>query len=427
MKHYVSEVYLKNGARGLLIDVPDATVMEMEFQFRAGHRLTASPKIYQAAHIMEHLSFGANRDFANERDFTSEFAKNGAYHNAYTSDFHMGYIVSCADFEWERILKLQQLAICHPVFSQDQLESEKGNIHNELSGMLSRDEVLLWPRLEIALGGKTMTMEDQIKTIDNVSLKDVIEHHQRTHTINNMRFIIAGKITGRRTKIKKLLESWDLPKGERLDIPCDAYTSSGPVRVNRSDAKSLTYAFSIVLPRTLSEAEQHALRALNHILTGTLYSRIFGKARERGLTYTMYSGATLGLYDSSWEFNGKVLPEAADDLFDLIAEELKTIMDKGVTDEEIVSTASYRLGAYQMSLQTVSEVSSFYARTYFLNDTITNYKQIPDMLQAVSKRRINKLLREFLNQGCWVFGAVGDVRMSLIKRNNEKLKEVLRG
>ena len=38
MKHTVSEVRLANGARGLLIDVPDATVMSFQFQFRADNR-----------------------------------------------------------------------------------------------------------------------------------------------------------------------------------------------------------------------------------------------------------------------------------------------------------------------------------------------------------------------------------------------------
>ena len=38
MKHTTTEVRLKNGARGLLIDVPGATVMSFQFQFRAGNR-----------------------------------------------------------------------------------------------------------------------------------------------------------------------------------------------------------------------------------------------------------------------------------------------------------------------------------------------------------------------------------------------------
>lgn len=427
MKHRVSEVILKNGAKGLLIDVPDATVMEFEFQFRAGHRMAKSEKIYQVAHIMEHMSFGANRDFASERDFTAEFSKNGAYHNAYTSDFTMGYVASCADFEWERILGLIELNICHPRFNQEQLEAEKGNIHNELSGLLSHDGVLLWPRLERALGGRTMTMEDQIKTIDNVTLDDVIEHHQRTHTLNNLRFVIAGKITGRRVLIKKMLEAWDLPKGERLEIPFDEYATGKPTLVDRSDSKSLTYGLTISLARVLNDSERHALKALNHILTGTLYSRIFGKARERGLTYSMDSGTTISLYDTCWEFTGKVLPKMADELVDLIVAELKMIAEKGVTDEEISNTESYRLGAYQMSLQTVASVSNFYSQSYFRSDEIMDYKQIPEALHNVSKRQINRLLRDFLNNGRWVFGVVGNTNNRLVKRNNEKLREVLHG
>ena len=55
MKHTVEEVRLKNGARGLLIDVPDATVMSFQFHFRAGSRYVRDKDIYETAHIMEHM------------------------------------------------------------------------------------------------------------------------------------------------------------------------------------------------------------------------------------------------------------------------------------------------------------------------------------------------------------------------------------
>ena len=65
----------------------------------------------------------------------SEFTKNGAYHNAYTSDLSMVYVADCADFEWERILELQKLAICTPKFNETELEAEKGNVRSELTGI----------------------------------------------------------------------------------------------------------------------------------------------------------------------------------------------------------------------------------------------------------------------------------------------------
>ena len=96
MKHTVEEVRLKNGARGLLIDVPDATVMSFQVQFRAGNRYVLDKDIYETAHIMEHMAFGANEKFRSEHNYEQEFTKNGAYHNAYTSDYSMVYEAICA-------------------------------------------------------------------------------------------------------------------------------------------------------------------------------------------------------------------------------------------------------------------------------------------------------------------------------------------
>jgi predicted Zn-dependent peptidase len=63
VKHTVQEIELKNGARGLLIDVPGATVMSFQFHFRAGNRFARDKSVEQTAHIMEHMAFGANSKY----------------------------------------------------------------------------------------------------------------------------------------------------------------------------------------------------------------------------------------------------------------------------------------------------------------------------------------------------------------------------
>ncbi len=193
MNHTVEEIKLKNGARGLLINVPGATVMSMQFQFRAGNRYAKNKDIEQVAHIMEHMAFGANAQFKSEHDFESEFTKNGAYHNAYTSDLSMVYEADCADFEWDRILELQKLSICQPKFNEDELEAEKGNVRGELTNYLNDHHRILWPRIQQLLGEDVLTYRQCLTTIANVKLSDIREHHRRTHTTRNMRFVIAGK------------------------------------------------------------------------------------------------------------------------------------------------------------------------------------------------------------------------------------------
>ena len=82
-EHKVEEVKLKNGARGLLIDIPNATVMNFHFHFRAGSCYVKDKEIYETAHLMEHMAFGSNSKYRSEADFQAEFEKNGAINDAY--------------------------------------------------------------------------------------------------------------------------------------------------------------------------------------------------------------------------------------------------------------------------------------------------------------------------------------------------------
>ena len=423
MNHTVEEVKLKNGARGLLINVPGATVMSMQFHFRAGNRYAKKSDIEQVAHIMEHMAFGANARFKNESAFEAEFTKNGAYHNAYTSDFAMVYEADCADFEWDRVLELQRLSICEPRFNEKELEAEKGNVRSELTNYLNDHHRILWPRVQQLLGEDVLTFRQSLGTISNVTLADIREHHRRTHTTSNMRFVIAGKLRGRKSDIIRQLEGFDLPKGERLEAPRDELCKANPTVIRRKDATNLTFGWTMSIPRVLSDEELDAMHALNHILTGTATSRIYGKARSRGLAYHVgaYSGA--GFYDSAWDISGQVNHDTAGQLFDIIAREMKAVLDGKLTDEEIESAKSFGLGRYQMGAQTVSQISGFYTNRYFADDFIKDYEKVPDMMRKVTREKIMSVAQEFINSNTWVLAAVssGD-RDELLELNDKIVK-----
>lgn len=421
MHHTVEEVKLKNGARGLLINVPGATVMSMQFQFRAGSRYAKSKDIEQVAHIMEHMAFGANARFKSEHDFESEFTKNGAYHNAYTSDLSMVYEADCADFEWDRILELQRLSICQPRFNEAELQAEKGNVRSELTNYLNDHHRILWPRVQQLLGEDVLTYRQALATIPNVTLADIREHHKRTHTTHNMRFVIAGKLRGRKTEIIRQLEAFDLPAGERFEVPKDELSSAHPTVIRRKDATNLTFGWTMSLPRTLDDDELDAMHNLNHILTGTAHSRIYGKARARGLAYHVgaYTGA--GFYDSAWDISGQVNHETVPELFEIIATELKAVLDGKLTDKEIEAAKSFGLGRYQMGAQTVSQISGFYTNRYFADDFIKDYNKVPDLIRKVTREKIMATAREFVNANTWVLAAVSSGDREEVVDLSEKL------
>jgi predicted Zn-dependent peptidase len=421
LKHTVEEVKLPSGARGLLIDIPGATVMSFQFQFRAGNRYVRSKDIYETAHVMEHMAFGANAQFKSEHEYEAEFTKNGAYHNAYTSDLSMVYVADCADFEWERILALQRVAICQPKFNQDELEAEKGNVKSELTGYLNNHNRVLWPKIQQLLGEDVYTFWQRLQTISSVSLADIREHHKRTHTAKNMCFVIAGKLHGRKAEIKRQLADWELSEGERFEVPRDELTSGNPTLIRRKEASNLTFGLSLTLPRELSDEEAEAMNILDHILTGTMHSRIYGAARKKGLAYGVFSDTSVGFHDSSWDFGGQVNLETSEGLFDIIVREMKYVMDGKVTEDELTAAKSYALGRYQMGAQTVAQISNFYTSRYFADGVVKEYEKVPESIRKTNRGMMIDTAREFIASDTWVLAGVSSGEKEEIVALNDKL------
>jgi predicted Zn-dependent peptidase len=421
LKHTIEEVKLPSGARGLLIDVPDATVMSFQFQFRAGNRYVKNKDIYETAHIMEHMAFGANAQYKSEHAYEAEFTKNGAYHNAYTSDLSMTYVADCADFEWDRILALQRVAICQPKFNDVELQAEKGNVKSELTGYLNNHNRVLWPKIQQLLGEDILTFWQRIQTIPNVTLADIREHHKRTHTASNMRFVIAGKLHGRKSEIKRQLDEWELPTGERFVVPKDELSRANPTLIRRKEASNLTFGWSMMAPRELTDEETEAMNCLDQILTGTMHSRIYGAARKKGLAYGVFSDTSVGFHDSSWDFGGQVNLETAEGLFDIIVREVKCVLDGKITEAELDAAKSYALGRYQMGAQTVAQISNFYTGRYFADGVVKDYNKVPQSIRKTTRALMINTAREFITSNTWVMAGVSSGEKSELTLLNDKL------
>ncbi|MBQ3445685.1 insulinase family protein [Candidatus Saccharibacteria bacterium] len=421
MKHSVEEIHLKNGAKGLLIDIPGASVMATRVEFRAGMLYAKNKDIYELPHVVEHLAFGANAKYRNEQEFEAEFTKNGAYHNAWTIDESVCYETECADFEWDRIMELQRVSICEPKFNEDELKAEKANVKSELTGYMNDYYRLLWPRVQQAVGEDVLDLAQRKETIANIELKDIREHYRRTHTARNMLFIIAGKMKGRRRKIIRALEEWPLKEGEKFEIPISDLKTGEAVSIRRKDASNITFGFSLVTPRHLPPNEVFAMNCLNHILNGTTNSKIFGMARKRGLVYGMGSSLASNASSSYWDFDGEVNVENAEELFALIQTEMMKALNGEIADADFEAAKSYALGRFQMGAQTPSQIADYYAENYFVNETIEKYDNMPNLIRSIDKTQMIELAREFAGSGIKGFATVSSVEKALISSLEARL------
>ncbi|GHU08530.1 peptidase M16 [Alphaproteobacteria bacterium] len=425
MEYDASEIVLKGGARGLIVNIPSAQVMSLQFNFRAGSRFVEDYHAkWETAHIMEHMAFGANNGFKTAHDFDTIFTRNGAYHNAWTSDLAMCYVAECADFEWDRILELQRSAICEPLFKRDEFDGEFGNVKSELAGYLSQPNRVLWPKISQGIGEDTLTFRERLDIMPQIKLADIKRHWEGTHTRGNMRFVIAGNFDGRMTWLKDILESFELPEGDRLPIPVDELHSFEPFAIRRKDVPNITFGWTMNVPRRLSDDETQAMIILNHILNGTLHSRIQGEARRRGLVYGIWSETSAYEHNSSWDFGAEAEPDKLEMLFDVIKNEVEAIKSGAITDAEIDDAKSYTLGRHQVGIQTVGQLNTWLADFYFQDGRIEDFAAQPDKINAVTRQRIVDVAGEFISSRQWGIGIYGDTNKAMAETLHEKLAEL---
>lgn len=408
MKHTVEKIVLENGAEGLLIDIPDASVMTFEFNFRAGEYLV-EPAKWETPHIMEHVLLGANEKYPKARMFQAEFEKNGAYNNASTGVYDITYEAECADFEWDRILDLMLLAISKPLFLQDEFDAELGNVREELNGRANNHFRHLSLAMRKYCGYQAMTDRERLKLLTNNTKEDIESHYRKTHTASNMRFVIAGGIKGHRATVVRMLEQIALPKGNgRIPLPVEIPIKQDKgLYLRNPSVKNVYFIVDTFHSKQLDEPEWDAGQLINTMLTETLYSKILGAARERGLVYHMSSGFNQLAQNVSWWFGAQVMPGNVKPLFDIMINEINQVRAGDIDEADIEAAKQYMLGRYQRAGQTVAGTAAGYTNKYFFEDTIDDYYALPERIKAVTKKRIIHTTELMFSDDLWDMGMLG--------------------
>ena len=421
MKHSVTEVSLDGGARGLLIDVPDATVMGLEINFRAGDFRSPKGK-WEVAHIMEHMALGANQKYPKARMFQAELQKNGAFMNASTSPYNLNYILESADFEWDRILKLTKLGLESPLFNEEEFVAERGNVREELVGDLNHNfrQILIKARKQFGL--IALSDQERIEQLDNISVEDIREFHDATHHKGNMRFVISGNVESRAGEIEDIFGGLKLAPGKRFPMPDETPKAYDDVYyIEKPDLQNIYFFFNTFAKRDFTQAEDDAINLVNVMLTATLHSRILGEARERGLAYHIASNFTKLKGSTGWWFGAELTPDNSTQVFEIIVRELTRLKDGVLDDADLKAAKQFSLGKFQRSAQTVSGILGGYSAGYFFDGRTEDFFGFPERIQKIEKQQIIEVVRSLFSDNTWGLTVMGTEQSPLAKKLNEQL------
>lgn len=408
MQHSVERVYLKNGAEGLFITVPSAAVTNFDIVFRAGDYLSPKDKT-DTAHVMEHMVLGANKTYKTSREFSKEFSKFGAYNNAYTGDYHMGYEAECAASESERINNLLCIAIESPLFTQEEFDAEIGNVTEELKMRRNNDNTELGLSLENAMHFVPIPNRARIKQLKNITLQDIKNHYAKTHTTTNMRFVIAGPLTANlKNNIINRLENIQLPKGDGLiSLPAETPIAlPKPLELTNSNLDNIVYRLEVVLPLYQNYLQRDSMGMVFDELFDGFHSKVFGKLRELGLAYGIFSADYDTKDNSVCIIYGQVQADNVMQLSTILHNELKLVATKGINATTLDELKKRNLGGVQRSYQTVGSLVGWYRGPFTMLGEVFAFDEINNRINNVTNESMIESARLLLKSTTYGFGVM---------------------
>lgn len=412
LRHKVHKVSLPNGVEGLVIDTPKTGVVTAEFSFRAGEFLLDTKK-WETAHMLEHVLLGANKDFPRARDFQAAIEQNGAYSNASTSVYDVTYEFEAADFEWQRVLKLLLDALSTPKFLDEEFASELSNVREELISRSNSHFRHLNITMRKEMGLCALTDPERVDLLDDLKREDLLEHYKNTHTLTNCRFIISGHFAGEYSEIEDLItHHLKINKGRgRIEMPHEVpVRPEEPIVIRKPSVPNIYLILDMYAPRIFSEKEYWSLNLLSNMLTETMYSTIFGVAREKGWVYGMGSSTTRVGSASGWWIGAQVSKTNSEPLMRLIRDECIRVRDGDIEESDFEAARKNLLGKTMRSGQTSSGIVSQYSAYYATNEPANVNRQV-SMIESITKENVRKIMHEMCEANLWGLGVLGSTSL----------------
>ena len=349
------------------------------------------------------------RDYGGKAAYELALAKNGAIRNAFTGNEFVRFFTLSAKFDYERVLALHCKMLADSDLNEKVFTSEKSNITNELSARLNDASYLLALGLDNALGVAGMTSDKAISTLQNINLADVVEYRDKNITSSNMKFIVAGDFAGDYSKVVDSYSNIDIPAGEATVLPSWRLHDGGVLTIYRGDTKQCSARLSFAMPRVFTLKNIATMAIINRLLVCGAGSRIFGKAREKGLVYRLNQAVESTAGYTIWSFNFSYKDNNLDALLKLIADELCNLRDGRLSDDDLAAAKCSVVGGELMSYETPRSVSNALFRRYLRFDEIVDLDELLDMIRLVTVNDISDLVNDLIGSGNSALGLYGDV------------------
>lgn len=400
-------ITLPNGVRILTQAVPAVRTAALGVFIGTGSRHETAAQ-NGAAHFLEHMAFKSS-----DRRSTDQLARLideiGGHVNAYTTKESTCFYARCLDSHLDRVVDMLCSMLFGCAFRQEEVDTERGVILEEIGMYKDAPEDLVAERLSAAvykgspLARPILGTKKTLEAMDGDWLRRYRDEHYRPDRIV---VSLAGSFTP--AVVDELKARFSILSGPASPkFKPAVYHSQITVRRKAIEQNHLIVAFPAL---SFGDRRRHAMHLLSSVLGGGVSSRLFQEVREkRGLCYSVYSyiadhedTGLLGLYTA---LNPETEKEALNTMCRVAAE----LAEHGPEAEELDRAREQAKANILMGLESTQARMSHMGTAMLLRGEVSSTDEILAAYDAVTPEQVRRLAGDVVDFGRASLSAVGKV------------------
>ena len=400
-------ITLPNGIRLLTQAVPAVRSAAVGVYIGTGSRYETAAE-NGAAHFLEHMAFKSTQNRSTQ-DIARQIDSLGGQVNAYTTKETTCFYARCLDSRLAQTIDLLSDMLLYPAFRQEEVDTERGVILEEIGMYRDTPDDLVSERLNAAvykgssLARPILGTPKSLAGMDSDSLR---AYHRSHYCPERMVISLAGSFS--QTDVDLLAARFSaLPS-----VPCRSFKEAvfhPTVTVKRkaTEQNHLILAFPAL---SYMDERRYQLNLLSSLLGGGVASRLFQQVREeRGLCYTVYSYISdqrdcglIGLYTA-------LSPNTEKEALATMCRIVQDLAKDGPQPDELERAREQAKTSILMGLESTRSRMSHMGASMLLRGEILSPDQLIACYDAVTPEQIRQLAGELFRFDRAALSAVGRV------------------
>jgi zinc protease len=291
----------------------------------------------------------------------------------------------------------------HPVFPEKEFKRVRSQILGEILSEKDQPDLVAAKAFnQLVFDGHPYSwpVNGTERSLLTIKRADVQQFYAREYLPNQTILAIVGDVTidEARTLVAKHFGVW-----KRGNAPPRPAATSPPIdkpAVKLID-KDLTQATIMLghLGISRTNPDFYAVQVMNYILgAGGFSSRLMDSIRDnQGLAYGVASLFDANLMPGAFLVNLQTRNETANKAIRAVLAELKGMVEKPATDEELADAKAYLIGSFPLRLDTTAKLADVLSQVEFFGLGLDYFTQYPGLIAKVTKEDVLRVAKQYLH------------------------------